>query len=206
MATALPDGKSIAPTHGGSPAFHRNKGSISKPRAEMQAKRAVEVPLFFRGWRAFATPCAVLKELRWLSFSRRRLRESINGRSSLRSINMNFHLAKNENRHFTLCLQRCGWFHAPESGEPPKYALAGISPPYVVHDIHRTREELATNLENSLVIVPSANSLGLSTIIIFVSMNRPARKRLSRSGDERIFASLDILYLAHYVKWRHYYI
>ena len=164
----------------------------------------MESYLIFLRWRASAAPCAVLKELRWLSFSQRRLRESINGWSSY--LNMNSHLAQNENRHFALCLQRCGWFHAPESGEPPKYALAGISPPYVVHDIHRTREELATNLENSLVIVPSANSLGLSTIIIFVSMNRPARKRLSRSGDERIFASLDILYLTYYVKWRHYYI
>ncbi len=34
----------------------------------------------------------------------------------------NFHLAQNENRHFTLCLQGCGGFHARKIGEPPTTA------------------------------------------------------------------------------------
>ena len=47
--------------------------------------------------------------------ARKRLRESPNARSSLRNLKRDFHLAKNENRHFTLCLLGRAHFHARSS-------------------------------------------------------------------------------------------
>ena len=50
---------------------------------------------------------------------------SPNARSCLENRERSFHLSRNENHHFTLCLQGCGRFHARKSGEPPME----LSPP-----------------------------------------------------------------------------
>jgi hypothetical protein len=44
---------------------------------------------------------------------------SPNARSCLENRERSFHLSRNENHHFTLCLQGCGRFHARKIGEPP---------------------------------------------------------------------------------------
>ena len=44
---------------------------------------------------------------------------SQNARSCLENRERSFHLSRNENHHFTLCLQGCGRFHARKIGEPP---------------------------------------------------------------------------------------
>jgi len=44
---------------------------------------------------------------------------SPNARSCLENRERSFHLSRNENHHFTPCLQGCGRFHARKIGEPP---------------------------------------------------------------------------------------
>ena len=50
---------------------------------------------------------------------RKSTRESPNARSCLENRERSFHLSRNENHHFTLCLQGCARFHARKIGEPP---------------------------------------------------------------------------------------
>ena len=51
---------------------------------------------------------------------------SPNARSCLENRERSFHLSRNENHHFTLCLQGCGRFHARKIGEPPNIINLGV--------------------------------------------------------------------------------
>ena len=55
---------------------------------------------------------------------RKGTRGSPNARSCLENRERSFHLSRNENHHFTLCLQGCGRFHARKIGEPPTVSVS----------------------------------------------------------------------------------
>ena len=87
---------------------------------------------------------------------------SPNARSCLENRERSFHLSRNENHHFTLCLQGCGRFHARKIGEPPKgcqidLLVQTLRTVYVV-EIKR-RREIGAEAEHGFDVVIPADRL-----------------------------------------------
>ncbi len=111
---------------GGSPIF---SWLARRPRAEpvFHARRcaAAGLVILFRSLalrrvlvNGSPIPWPVSAEHRVTSGSRCRDSRPPNGNASAFP-QTDFHLRRNENRHFTLYLQGCGDFHASKNGEPP---------------------------------------------------------------------------------------
>ena len=87
---------------------------------------------------------------------------SPNARSCLENRERSFHLSRNENHHFTLCLQGCGRFHARKIGEPPKGCqidlLAQTLRTVYVVEIKR-RREIGAEAEHGFDVVIPADRL-----------------------------------------------